>query len=1230
MSKFNTTTSESMAGGGDATINLEEMETQRRLEIKRRDADFQEAFNRDDTAQQAYVGGEFVPTVDKAPEVQSFIDGLANITEEEILEANAVNSFKPGESEEELYRPNMRERQADKGPRRWNPSSPSLNGGSEGDGEFNFRVRDGVRKLSNGEFYLGVNPGGQIFGDAEKANITKGTNVDGVYVKGEGKRTSVDPNTQVRASQEPGMMAKPLVNALLKSGAIVFNEKANTQVSSEAYNRVMLAVTENSFAELAYLTTNESDSINQITGKPGKEEFTLTPQERFAADVKKTEPGGNADVTIAAGNAPLGRKIHAEYKRLNPDIEATELTQEEASTLGAAAKETYAELNPKMVMRIDGGGAGKTQSILRVTPNGIKRLLEGKQTRDNIFQKQTIKPLKAPTESGSIDSGDMANFTNVILGNVGQKQTQLLRAALKNAGSVGHVVDKRRSKIMLATLLGHLTQPDATTWESEIHGMGESKANEYMAKEKAEHSLLLSDGYIYDEAKTAWTKDGSADIPESYVYNAQRVMDTITMNYAQQVQSLAEARGQVNYLTFSALGYNHRILPQQTLFNPVTSKIVRAVTRSAKPAIVKPASRIEKNLRQMYAKTLLDKGDKMMPKERDIALRNASTELYAYGEILRSLQNVSDADYEAVSTAIASKIPMDTPEFPTQAAERIKGSMNLDPELHSDLIKKIKDQGQDGMVYIDGLIDHANYIDASKKGKTFHTYFNAYIDGMTNGIASNGVQMGSIETAMRTGVIRRNELTVLDDGDVRDQLEELSLASIPEGWGNYVDDTSSVDEIADHLSVLANELYTHRQLNKDTTMIYGYGMELYSFYVNFKDTINLKLEEGNANFQESFEFLMNHRNYNSNPPGSRGRIDDIAKTLNAKYSESLVKVMSSDGIDSRRLVRAGAGMFAAMDQMMVIDGPLGSKLAFGRSVSDGSADADTTQFNYYTPEGNKTRKAVHYSSTFTSAAERTIGDRKPEPGRWAYGGSLPGPIQSLDAATVISTYTGKSWNDISNAGKGSPYMFTIYDAFKMDANNYDVVLDEVNNNWMQTSLDYSYLQSVKDATTEMMKEYESNKASFLRQEANDPITKTEALYMKHLLQPVEASKNEKGKTYYNARRSTLVNRLKAMAPTTQPTDSEQATYWIKSMSHALRKVGYNYDPLSGSSVVPEVITYRQYYAFLDEFYKQMDFENQISKMISKTNKKKKILMELLQKQGFKSRSGRMIPLQYYT
>ena len=65
MGKINTTTSGSMAGGGDATTNREEMEAKRKLEIERRDADFQQAFNQEDTAQQAYVGGEFVPTVNQ-------------------------------------------------------------------------------------------------------------------------------------------------------------------------------------------------------------------------------------------------------------------------------------------------------------------------------------------------------------------------------------------------------------------------------------------------------------------------------------------------------------------------------------------------------------------------------------------------------------------------------------------------------------------------------------------------------------------------------------------------------------------------------------------------------------------------------------------------------------------------------------------------------------------------------------------------------------------------------------------------------------------------------------------------------------------------------------------------------------------------------------------------------------------------------------------------------------
>ena len=57
-------------------------------------------------------------------------------------------------------------------------------------------------------------------------------------------------------------------------------------------------------------------------------------------------------------------------------------------------------------------------------------------------------------------------------------------------------------------------------------------------------------------------------------------------------------------------------------------------------------------------------------------------------------------------------------------------------------------------------------------------------------------------------------------------------------------------------------------------------------------------------------------------------------------------------------------------------------------------------------------------------------------------------------------------------------------------------------------------------------------------------------------------------------------------------------------------------------------TYRQYYAFVEEFYRLLDFENRMNRMISKTNANKKKLAEALKKNGFKSRSGRMIPRQY--
>ena len=93
------------------------------------------------------------------------------------------------------------------------------------------------------------------------------------------------------------------------------------------------------------------------------------------------------------------------------------------------------------------------------------------------------------------------------------------------------------------------------------------------------------------------------------------------------------------------------------------------------------------------------------------------------------------------------------------------------------------------------------------------------------------------------------------------------------------------------------------------------------------------------------------------------------------------------------------------------------------------------------------------------------------PGDIAYGGSVPGPVQSTDAATVALTASGKSWNRLRAVSGGNPYIHTIYDAFKVDAMGYDAVLDEVNKNWIDVNFNWNYLEETKNSIDELNKKW---------------------------------------------------------------------------------------------------------------------------------------------------------------
>ena len=134
------------------------------------------------------------------------------------------------------------------------------------------------------------------------------------------------------------------------------------------------------------------------------------------------------------------------------------------------------------------------------------------------------------------------------------------------------------------------------------------------------------------------------------------------------------------YLTYAVQGFQGRISPQQSKFNPTTSKAVRFVTRNAVPSPAKPGSRVDYNLRQMYTMMLVKGGDDVLPHIRETKFEAAAPQLEAWGDRLQQALVMSDAEAEAISQAIEAGTPISDPNFPPIPP------IALDPEADAALI----------------------------------------------------------------------------------------------------------------------------------------------------------------------------------------------------------------------------------------------------------------------------------------------------------------------------------------------------------------------------------------------------------------------------------------------------------------------------------------------------------------------------------------------------------------
>ena len=495
---------------------------------------------------------------------------------------------------------------------------------------------------------------------------------------------SITPTPEARPAALAGesaavaqITAGTLTAALNRSGAVNTTQDPATRSFTNAIDPLMLqvgsAVTENMLAGATFGDTAEG--------------------------VQEIDPSAQTPtISKAQNNAQLGQDIHREYSRMRnqaegrPTDEYTDLPKAEATVLGDAFKEMWAIANPTLIAQNRVGD----QVFYQLTPEGVEAMKKGTVDRKRLFPRTNVRPSKAPPPKGQLPGEVGRTVTKRKTGKVKQPLAgaKTIVQATENLSSVPNVVDRQREKILYLTILPVLSgEMDYTTWQAEVNNIGASKMDKFIAAQRA----------------AARAGDLS--------YDAQAELADLQNTVAQEVRAIAQERDGANHLTYTVQSFTGRISPQQTYFDPTSSKAVRFVTRNAVPAPAAPGSRVEKNLRQMYAMMLVKGADALLPEGREEALNREAARLEKWGTRLAELVDgrMPDALLDEVATAIQQGVPITDPSFPKI------DPLTLDPTQDADLISAIRGKGEDGPHFIDGLIDFAKYNKAKREGRTHHS-----------------------------------------------------------------------------------------------------------------------------------------------------------------------------------------------------------------------------------------------------------------------------------------------------------------------------------------------------------------------------------------------------------------------------------------------------------------------------------------------------------------------------
>ena len=816
----------------------------------------------------------------------------------------------------------------------------------------------------------------------------------------------------------------------------------------------------------------------------------------------------------------IGRTAYRQYmlNRGVPD-EDIKIVPEEAITLGDFAQELFYSIH----------GQTKTPLVERI---------DATVTRDKTI-KSPVRFTLTATGNAALNDPKSRNMRRFLLGGnfvdvntddtttsqdafrgsrKGYRFSKIAEEARINFSSIYFKVNNVNLKMLHEILIPFLRlSKDGKNYYDIYKRLNESQLWKLEAVDLGPERVKLIE-YSIDEQKAKQYQNKKKGLPALRVPTIEEEYDAHVLERIGVLKGLVMSRDMAFKFDTAVQTFSGRLDILTTIVDPQAHKIARGAMANTNIYPIKKGTKAEDLLRQMFAlefslgstpyiaeeegklvKTKL-KTDALLLAERDRNLSVYSDTYEKWGdriiEIFKLNEDYKEDLYNMNEALDPSNLVLGQGHFsqliknPVFSPQNINiPKLDIDNDLDASLIKVIEEKSLDGsaIAFMKQLSEYSKYMKwkRSSDDSPFYATVTTHLDGKTSGAAIIGALLGNLDTLYKVGVIRSQGISVLDDGDLRDQIINTlieRLHAVPTtdwDYSNYnfrgnnggpsVDGNHNVPFT--DIENIYNEIIRNRDMAKEVIMTGPYGKEFLSYLGDVRTFMKLKYRDLKSK-GEPHPYIVSYENLERTK-----NLFQTSEIIHEKYMEAYDTILTDNVREMKSILRStilgyqimnlpelsfksadGSTLSVTMNETLGWEGATPKTYDVVRSASRQGEDASGITFDKITLGQYENRSTL--TARDPTEIDPETGVNTSFAGDALHSSILAKIVHGIDAAIVNTFLSSKSWQELKHNAGGNPFLIMVYDAVYVDIGTFDTAMKNINKAFTDIIENYDPFQKI--------------------------------------------------------------------------------------------------------------------------------------------------------------------------